>query len=193
MHMQKIYNSLYEKASYEVSLIQSSAQEMLTQSNISIIQPALKTVKAYTPAFQKGIETITSVALWTFKIFCAFSLFAAQTTTFLIGAAIAMVYPEAMRASIDRISAVWKSLPFALKVLAFVPFPFAWASYFLIASPFVGANVSLYFQDRANVPRQTPTPLTPPAMAAAPQQNPTLSSRLNIFLLIKSFLYIECF
>jgi hypothetical protein len=161
MQTQPTYKNTWDRISSEASHFENLMKEKINKSNTSIIQPALKTVKSYSPLFHKGLDLIAIVAIKTFKFLAAFSLFAAQTTTFLIGAAIAMVFPEAMRASIDRISKVWNSLPFILKVAAFVPFPFAWASYFLIASPFVGANVSLYFQDKAGVQRPNTTPSTP--------------------------------
>lgn len=164
INIQNFFRETWEATVREANHIKEETNNFLVKSHARVIQPTLQTIKEYSPLFQERLTTLKQVAIRVairiVEIVVSVGLFGWQTTFFLIGAAVSIAFPEEMRASIDRISKVWASLPLVLQVLAFVPFPIAWPSYCLVAAPFVGASVCLYFQDKAGIQRKDPQPST---------------------------------
>lgn len=156
--------SVYEQAKTHIvtegQKVINEAKSLAERAGSSLIQGTIERAKKYGPIlreqYQKFIAVTKKVLKVSLYVGVALALFSTNTTFFLLGAAAAIVFPEQARSAVNRISDVWQSLPWPAQALLLAPLPFAWPSYFVIAAPFVGADVCLRLQDRAGVPRNPP-------------------------------------
>lgn len=157
------FQSTWNKLWTEGKQVVADTNALIARADSSLIQPTLCFVQTHWPKVIQTSEKASRLAVNILKIGVACVLFSANTTFFMLGAAAAIVFPEHMRAAINRIIQVWDSLPTRAKFFIFAPLPIAWPSYFVIAAPFVGAYVSLLLQERAGVIhcQKIATPLPP--------------------------------
>lgn len=150
---QSAYTTVLSHVTNESSKVINEAKGLAKNAETTLIQATIDGAKKYTPIIlEKGtkiLHVVEKVIRISIFLSVALVLFSTNTLFFLLGASAAIVFPNEMKAAINRISQIWQSLPFIGKIAVFLPLPLAWPSYFIIAAPFMGASVCLTLQERA--------------------------------------------